>query len=67
MADRSLEYEPFKVDMAMAIIYEQGSADLMINMQKYHLEAPAVLIALNDQILHIFIEFGQVSVGFPVS
>ena len=50
MAERSLEYEPFKVDMAMAIIYEQGSADLMINMQKYHLEAPAVLIVLNDQI-----------------
>lgn len=50
MADAALEYEPFKVDMTMAIIYEQGSSDLMINMQKYHLEAPAVLIVMNDQI-----------------
>ena len=50
MADVSLEYEPFKVDMTMTIIYEQGSADLMINMQKYHIEAPAVLIVMNDQI-----------------
>lgn len=50
MADVSLEYEPFKVDMTMTIIYEQGWADLKINMHEYHIEAPAVLIALNGQI-----------------
>jgi AraC-like DNA-binding protein len=50
MADASLEYEPFKVDMTMAIIYEHGSADLMINMKKLHIQAPAVLIVMNDQI-----------------
>ena len=50
MSDVSLEYEPFKVDMTMTIIYEQGWADLKINMQEYHIEAPAVLIVLNDQI-----------------
>lgn len=50
MADASLEYEPFKVDMTMAIIYEQGSADLLINMKKIHVQAPAVLIVMNDQI-----------------
>ena len=50
MADASLEYEPFKVDMTMAIIYEQGSADLMINMKKIHVQAPAVLIVMNNQI-----------------
>ena len=36
--------------MTMAIIYEQGSADLKINMRDYHIEAPAVLLVLNDQI-----------------
>jgi AraC-like DNA-binding protein len=50
MADSSLEYEPFKVDMTMAIIYEQGSAELMVNMKKFHVQAPAVLIVMNDQI-----------------
>ena len=44
MADTALDYEPFKVDMTMCIIYERGSADLMINMQKHHIQAPAALI-----------------------
>mgnify|MGYP003417613461 FL=1 len=46
----SSDNEPFRIDMTMAIIYEQGSADLKINMRDYHIEAPAVLIVLNDQI-----------------
>lgn len=50
MSDASLVHEPFKVDMTMTIIYEEGSADLMINMQRYHIQAPAVLIIMNDQI-----------------
>jgi len=45
-----IDCEPFKVDMTMAIIYEQGWAELKINMQEYHVQAPAVLIVLNDQI-----------------
>ena len=49
MADASLEYEPFKVDMTMAFIYEQGSADLMINMKEIHIQAPAVLIVMNEE------------------
>ena len=50
LADMSLKYEPFKLDMTMAIIYEQGSADLKINTQEYHITAPAALIVLSDQI-----------------
>ena len=49
-AEMTLDNEPFKIDMTMAIIYEQGSADLKINMKDYHIEAPAVLLVLNDQI-----------------
>ncbi|MBQ8223405.1 MAG: AraC family transcriptional regulator [Bacteroidales bacterium] len=49
-AELSLDYEPFKVDMTMAIIYEKGSANLKINMKEYHVEAPSVLVVLNDQI-----------------
>ena len=42
--------EPFKVDVTMAIIYEQGSAVLKINMREYRLKAPCVLIVLAGQI-----------------
>ena len=49
-AEMTLGNEPFKIDMTMAIIYEQGSADLKINTKDYHVEAPAVLLVLNDQI-----------------
>ena len=35
-AEMTLDNEPFKIDMTMAIIYEQGSADLKINMKDYH-------------------------------
>lgn len=49
-AELSPDNEPFRIDMTMAIIYEQGSADLKINMRDYHIEAPAVLLVLNDQI-----------------
>ena len=48
-AELSSDNEPFRIDMTMAIIYEQGSADLKINMRDYHIEAPAVLLVLNDQ------------------
>lgn len=49
-AELSSDNKPFRIDMTMAIIYEQGSADLKINMRDYHIEAPAVLLVLNDQI-----------------
>ncbi len=42
--------EPFKVDVTMAIIYEQGSAELKINMRAYSLKAPCVLIVMAGQI-----------------
>lgn len=49
-AEMTLDYEPFKIDMTMAIIYERGHADLKINMREYHVEAPSALLVLNDQI-----------------
>lgn len=42
--------EIFKVDATMALLYDKGTVDLKINMKSYHIEAPAVLIVLYDQI-----------------
>lgn len=49
-AEWALQTDSFKLDMTMAIIYEKGRADLRINMKEYHVQAPAVLIVLFDQI-----------------
>jgi AraC-like DNA-binding protein len=48
-ADKYIGHNPFKADMSMAIIYEKGEANFMINMQEYHIKAPAVLIIMLDQ------------------
>lgn len=40
---------PFKVDMSMAIIYDQGEVVSKVNMKEYHIKAPAVLILLHGQ------------------
>ena len=41
--------EPFKSDITTVIIYEEGSADIRINMQEYHVTAPAMVVMLSDQ------------------
>ena len=41
--------EPFKLDITTAVIYEEGSADIRINMQEYHVTAPAMVVMLSDQ------------------
>ena len=51
------ESEPFKSDATSAILYEKGWVDIGINMQRYHIEAPAVLVIQEDAI----IEYGAQS------
>ena len=48
-ADRLIGSNPFKIDMSMAIIYDQGEAVSNINMREYHIQAPAVLIVMHGQ------------------
>lgn len=45
-----LDCEIFKVDASMALLYDKGTVDFKLNMKSYHIEAPAVLIVLYDQI-----------------
>lgn len=45
-----LDCEMFKVDATMALLYDKGTVDFKLNMKSYHIEAPAVLIVLYDQI-----------------
>lgn len=48
-AERIIDEEPFKVDMSMAIIYDQGEAVIKIDMHKYNVKAPAVIIIMIGQ------------------
>lgn len=41
--------EPFKLDITTAIIYEEGSVDMRINMREYHITAPAMVVMLSGQ------------------
>lgn len=41
--------EPFKLDITTAIIYEEGSVDMRINMREYHISAPAMVVMLSGQ------------------
>lgn len=46
-AEKITEKKPFKLDVSMAIIYDQGEAVSKINMKEYHIKAPAVLIVMH--------------------
>ena len=48
-AERVNGEEPFKVDMSMTIIYDCGEAVFKIDMHKYHIKAPAVIIIMVGQ------------------
>ena len=48
---------PFKSDASTAVLYEKGWVNISVNMQRYHIEAPAILIFLEDAI----IEYGAQS------
>ncbi len=40
---------PFKIDESMTIIYDQGEVIFNINMQQYHIKAPAVIVVISGQ------------------
>ena len=40
---------PFKIDESMTIIYDQGEVVFNINMQQYHIKAPAVIVVISGQ------------------
>ena len=48
-AERVIDETPFKVDMSMTIIYDRGEAVFKIDMHKYHIKAPAVIIIMVGQ------------------
>ena len=48
-ANRYIGNQPYKIDVSMAIIYDNGEAIFKINMRKYHIKAPAVLIVMYGQ------------------
>lgn len=48
-AERVIDEAPFKVDMSMTIIYDSGEAVFKIDMHKYHIKAPAVIIIMVGQ------------------
>ena len=48
-AERVIADEPFKIDMSMAIIYDKGEAVFKIDMHKYRVKAPAVIIIMSGQ------------------
>lgn len=52
-AKNVISEKPFKVDMSMAIIYDQGEALFKINMRKYHIKAPAVIIIMAGHICEL--------------
>ena len=48
-AEKFIGNIPFKMDMSMAIIYNRGTAVTKINMKKYEIHAPAVVITMPGQ------------------
>lgn len=50
-ASRASRYigHPFKIEESMTIIYDQGEVLFNINMQQYHIKAPAVIVVMTGQ------------------
>ena len=50
-AERASRYigHPFKIEESMTIIYDQGEVLFNINMQQYHIKAPAVIVVMTGQ------------------
>ena len=44
---------PFKLDVSMAVIYDQGEAIFKIDMRRYHIKAPAVIIMMSGQVCEV--------------
>ena len=42
-------FEPFRTDVTTAVFYHEGEYDISINMQRFHVKAPCLLLMLCDQ------------------
>lgn len=52
-AEKVIGEDPFKIDMSMAIIYDKGEAEFKIDMRKYSVKAPSVIIIMAGQICEL--------------
>ena len=45
--------EPFRIDVTTTMIYESGSAEISIDMKRYKVESPCMVVILADSILQL--------------
>ena len=48
-----MAYEPWKTDVTTAVIYTKGSVEVSINMKRYTVKAPAMVIMLAEHIMQL--------------
>ena len=48
-----MAYEPWKTDITTAVIYTKGSAEISINMKRYTVKAPTMVVMLAEQIMQL--------------
>jgi AraC family transcriptional activator of pobA len=41
---------PFKTDITIVVFYESGSSEFMIQAERYHVEAPSMIVILQDSV-----------------
>ncbi len=46
-------YEPWKTDVTTAIFYMKGSVEVSINMKRYEVKAPAMVVVLSQHIMQL--------------
>lgn len=52
-AQKIINNKPFKIDMSVAIIYDNGEAVFKIDMREYRIKAPAVIIVMAGQMCEV--------------
>jgi hypothetical protein len=48
-----MAYEPWKTNITTAVIYTKGSAEISINMKRYTVQAPAMVVFLAEHIMQL--------------
>ena len=48
-----MAYEPWKTDVTTAVIYTKGSAEISINMKRYTIHAPTMVVMLAEHIMQL--------------
>lgn len=56
--------EPFKVDMTIGLIFKEGEASICINMKRYRIKAPCMVLIFAGQIIQRVAEPGD---ALPIS